>query len=62
MKLQEWENHNSIEHGISFDVDEVVELLKQAMETTDMLFVERALLIIEGKGTYDIDDDEEYDD
>ena len=24
--------------------------------------VERALLIIEGKGTYDIDDDEEYDD
>jgi|TARA_R110001583_G_scaffold124874_1_gene276355 hypothetical protein len=42
---------------MTFDVDEVIDLLKQAMETTDMLFVERALLIIEG--TYEI---EEYDD
>jgi hypothetical protein len=59
MKLQEWENHNSIDHDAFFDVDEVVDLLKQAMETMDMLFVERALLIIEGKGTYDIDDHDE---
>tara|TARA_R110000824_G_scaffold255577_1_gene444523 strand:+ start:9731 stop:9910 length:180 start_codon:yes stop_codon:yes gene_type:complete len=57
MKLQEWENLNSIETGMSFDVDEVVDLLKQAMETADMLFVERALLIIEG--TYEVED---YDD
>tara|TARA_R110000824_G_scaffold241188_6_gene429902 strand:- start:295 stop:471 length:177 start_codon:yes stop_codon:yes gene_type:complete len=57
MKLQEWENLNSIESDMTFDVDEVIDLLKQAMETTDMLFVERALLIIEG--TYEI---EEYDD
>ena len=57
MKLQEWENLNSIESDMTFDVDEVIDLLKQAMETADMLFVERALLIIEG--TYEI---EEYDD
>ena len=48
MKLQEWENLNSIDVGMAFDVDEVIELLKQAMETSDLLFVERALLIIEG--------------
>jgi len=57
MKLQEWENRNSIESGMTFDIDEVIDLLKQAMETADMLFVERALLIIEG--TYEIED---YDD
>lgn len=59
MKLQEWENLNSIDVGMAFDVDEVIELLKQAMETSDLLFVERALLIIEG--TYE-DGLEDYDD
>ena len=57
MKSQEWENLNSIESGMTFDVDEVIDLLKQAMETADMLFVERALLILEGM--YDVED---YDD
>jgi hypothetical protein len=42
---------------MTFDVDEVIDLLKQAMETADMLFVERALLILEGM--YDVED---YDD
>jgi len=57
MKSQEWENLNSIESGMTFDVDEVIDLLKQAMETADMLFVERALLILEDM--YDVED---YDD
>jgi|TARA_R110000851_G_scaffold73718_1_gene162589 hypothetical protein len=56
MKLQEWENLNSIEAGMAFDVDEVIDLLKQAMETSDLLFVERALLIIEGTYENGLDD------
>jgi len=49
MKSQEWEN---LEEDLdSVNINEVIDLLRQALETTDMLFVERALNLLEGYDT-----------
>jgi len=48
MKLQDWENHDGDAVATMIhDVNEVIDLLKQAIETSDFLFVERAINMLE---------------
>ena len=54
MRSQGWENLNEdIESDTSFSINEVIDLLRQAIETSDMLFVERALSVLENNDEYD---------